>query len=195
MPYKNQMLCRDLLNKKEKGLLLVCCGPCCAGVVDYIAKEKLNITVFFYNPNIYPETEYNHRKEQVIKLSKLYNIPYIDTDYTPEIYFQKVRGFELCKEKGERCSICFELRLLCTAKYAKLNNFDYFTSTLAFSRWKDLNQVNNIGFKVGKLTGIKYYDINWRKCGIQELARQVVKTNNIYEQNYCGCIYSLKNKH
>ncbi len=188
------MLSNDLIDKKDKVLLLVCCAPCCAGVVDFIAEHKLNYTLFFYNPNIYPETEYQHRKNEVIRLAKIYNIPFIDTDYTPNDYEKVTKGLEMCPERGVRCSVCFSLRLFKTAIFAKNNGFDSFSSTLAFSRWKDLNQVNTAGFNVAKTTGIPYLDINWRKCGIQERARKVVKENNIYEQNYCGCIYSFKNR-
>ena len=179
---------------KGKTLILVCCAPCCAGVVDFIAEHNLNFTLFFYNPNIYPEEEYNHRKNEVIRLAKMYNINFIDTDYTPKDYFQSTQGLKSCPERGERCFLCFSLRLLKTALYARDNGFDYFTSTLGFSRWKDLKQVDIAGFNVEHITNVPYLDVNWRKCGIQERARKVVKELNIYEQNYCGCIYSLNNK-
>ena len=188
------MLCKDLLNIKGKGLLLVCCGPCCSGVVDYIANNNLDITLFFYNPNIYPYEEYIHRKEQVIKLADVYGLKFIDTDYDTDDYYSKIKGFENCKERGERCGICFKLRLLKAANYAKNNGYDYFTSTLGFSRWKDLNQVDSAGFEVEKEVNFKYFDVNWRKCGIQDKAREVIKKYNLYEQNYCGCVYSMKNR-
>ncbi len=188
------MLSNDLITIKGKILLLVCCAPCCAGAVDFIAKHKLDITLFFYNPNIYPEEEYIKRKNEVIRLAKLYNISFIDTDYTPTDYQKVTTGLGSCPERGERCFICFSLRLLKTAIYARDNGFDYFTSTLGFSRWKDLNQVDTAGFNVEKKTNVPYLDVNWRKGGIQDRARQVIKENSIYEQNYCGCIYSFKNK-
>ena len=172
----------------------MCCAPWCAGVVDFISEHKLDYTLFFYNPNIYPEEEYIHRKNEVIRLAKIYNIPFIDTDYTPADYEKETKGLGMCPERGKRCFICFSLRLLKTAMYAKANGFDCFSSTLAFSRWKSLEQVNSAGFGVAQKVGIPYLDINWRKCGIQERARKVVKDNNIYEQNYCGCIYSFKNR-
>ncbi len=188
------MLSKDLINIKGKTLLLVCCAPCCAGAVDFIAEQKLDVTLFFYNPNIYPYEEYIHRKKEVIRLAKIYNIPFIDTDYTPLDYEKATRGLGICAERGGRCFMCFSLRLLKTALYARNNGFDYFSSTLAFSRWKDLNQVNSAGFEVSHWVNIPYLDINWRKCGIQDRARNVVKENKIYEQNYCGCIYSFKNR-
>ena len=100
------------------------------------------------------------------------------------------KGFENCPERGARCSICFTLRLMKTALYAKSHGFDYFTSTLAFSRWKSLAQVDACGSKVSLETGVPYLPINWRKCGIQETSRRVIRENNLYEQNYCGCVYS-----
>lgn len=187
------MLCTDLLNYTGRGLLLVCCAPCCAGAVDFIAKNKVNMTLFFYNPNIYPLDEYEKRKAEVIRLANTYNVPFIDTDYTPSEYMEATKGKGDCPERGERCFLCFKLRLLKTALYAKHNGFDYFTSTLGFSRWKNLSQVDTAGFEVEKITGEKYFDVNWRKSGIQELARRVIRENKIYEQNYCGCIYSFQN--
>ena len=186
------MLSDDIIDMKGKVLLLVCCAPCCSGVVDFIAEHKLDFTLFFYNPNIYPETEYIHRKNEVIRLAKLYNIPFIDSDYNPKDYEKATQGLGVCAERGGRCFMCFSLRLLKTALYAREHNFDYFTSTLGFSRWKDLKQVDSAGFEVEHWSSIPYLDINWRKCGIQERSRKVIKENNIYEQNYCGCIYSLK---
>ena len=189
------MLSNDLIDMKGKTLLLVCCAPCCAGVVDFIAEHKLDFTLFFYNPNIYPKEEYIHRKDEVIRLAKLYNLPFIDTDYTPDDYFNSTKGLSQCPERGERCFLCFSLRLLKTAIYARDNGFDYFSSTLGFSRWKDLKQVDTAGFEIEHITNIPYLDVNWRKCGIQERATKVIKDNNIYEQNYCGCVYSFKQKH
>ena len=184
------MLCSDLLNVKGRGLLLVCCAPCVSGAIDFIAKNHIDMTIFFHNPNIYPLDEYLHRKSEVIRLAKIYNIPVIDTDYTPDEYISATKGFENCPERGARCSICFTLRLMKTALYAKSHGFDYFTSTLAFSRWKSLAQVDACGSKVSLETGVPYLPINWRKCGIQETSRRVIRENNLYEQNYCGCVYS-----
>lgn len=184
------MLCNDLLNVKGRGLLLVCCAPCVSGAIDFIAKNHIDMTIFFHNPNIYPLDEYLHRKAEVIRLAKIYNIPVIDTDYTPDEYLNATKGMAHCPERGSRCTICFTLRLMKTALYAKSHGFDYFTSTLAFSRWKSLAQVDECGAKISAETGVPYLPINWRKCGIQETSRRVIRENNLYEQNYCGCIYS-----
>ena len=184
------MLCNDLLNVKGRGLLLVCCAPCVSGAIDFIAKNHIDMTIFFYNPNIYPQSEYLHRKAEVIRLANIYNIPVIDTDYTPDEYLSATSGMENCPERGNRCTVCFTLRLMKTALYAKSHGFDYFTSTLAFSRWKSLAQVDSCGAKVSEQTGVPYLPVNWRKCGIQETSRRVIRENNLYEQNYCGCVYS-----
>ncbi len=188
------MLSSDLLDMKGKVLLLVCCAPCCAGVVEFIHKNNLDFTLFFYNPNIYPEKEYEKRKQEVIRIAKLYNVPFIDTDYTPQDYVKATIGLGGFPERGPRCEHCFKLRLAKTAIYARDNGFDYFTSTLGFSRWKDLSQVDSAGYDIEELLHIPYLDVNWRKCGIQERTREIIKEQNIYEQNYCGCIYSLKSK-
>lgn len=187
------MLSNDLLDIKGKVLLLVCCAPCSAGVIDFIAKNNLDFTIFFYNPNIYPEVEYVKRKEEVIRLAKLYNIPFVDTDYSPQDYVKATIGLGSFPERGKRCEQCFKLRLAKTAIYARDNKFDYFTSTLGFSRWKDLNQVNSAGYAVEELYNVPYLDVDWRKCGIQPRTQEIIKEQKIYEQKYCGCIYSLKN--
>ena len=124
----------------------------------------MDFTLFFYNPNIYPKEEYIHRKNEVIRLAKLYNIPFIDSDYEPNVYEKVTRGLGICAERGGLCFICFSLRLLKTALYARSHGFDYFSSTLAFSRWKDINQVDTAGFEVEHRTSMPYLDINWRKC-------------------------------
>lgn len=188
------MLSNDILNIKGKILILVCCAPCCCGVVDFIAKNKIDATLFFYNPNIYPEEEYIKRKNEVIRIAKLYNIPFIDTGYTPEDYAQSTIGLGYCEERGKRCDACFLLRLTKTGIYARDNNFDYFTSTLAVSRWKSLEQVSNAGKKAEKISHVPYLDINWRKNGLQETAHNIIKKQEIYEQDYCGCIYSFKKR-
>lgn len=188
------MLCNDILDMKGNLLLLVCCAPCCSGVIEFLVKNKIKATVFFYNPNIYPEEEYIKRKDEVLRLVKLYNIPFIDTDYTPKDYVQTTIGYANCKERGARCEACFTLRLVKTAIYARDNNFDYFSSTLGVSRWKDLDQVNRAGRNAELVSNVNYLDINWRKCGLQERSSEIILSNNIYEQDYCGCIYSLKAK-
>ncbi|MDE6224236.1 MAG: epoxyqueuosine reductase QueH [Alphaproteobacteria bacterium] len=188
------MLSSDILNINGKILVLVCCAPCCCGVVEFLAKSKINATLFFYNPNIFPKQEYEHRKSEVLRIANLYNIPFIDTDYIPEEYLKATNGLETCPERGKRCDSCFSLRLTKTAIFARDNGFDYFTSTLAVSRWKSLEQVNRIGKSVSNMIHIPYLDINWRKQGLQERTREIIKENNIYEQDYCGCPYSIRSK-
>ncbi len=186
------MLSNDLIDIKGKVLIIVCCAPCSAGVIEFIAKNKLDYTIFFYNPNIFPETEYIKRKNEVIRLATLYNIPFIDTDYTPQDYNFITKGLGELPERSKRCEQCFRLRLAKTAIFARNNGFDYFTSTLGFSRWKDLNQVNAAGYDVEDMYNISYLDINWRKNGIQPRTQDILEKNNIYKQDYCGCVYSFK---
>lgn len=187
------MLSSDILDIKGKMLVLVCCAPCCCGVVEFLAENKIDATLFFYNPNIYPQEEYLKRKSEVIRIANLYNVPFIDTDYTPNDYLKITKGLGNCPERGARCEACFSLRLTKTALYARQHKFDYFTSTLGFSRWKDLSQVDKVGRLVEHFTNVPYLDINWRKCGIQERTHNIIKEQQIYEQNYCGCVYSFKN--
>lgn len=188
------MLSKDIVDIKGKILVLVCCAPCCCGVVEFLHKNNINATLFFYNPNIYPREEYEKRKSEVLRIADLYHIPVIDTDYTPNDYETATKGLEDCPERGARCSACFFLRLEKTAIYANQNGFDYFTSTLAVSRWKSLEQVDTVAQKVSKLQNFPYLNVNWRREGLQERAREIIEENNIYRQNYCGCIHSFKNR-
>ncbi len=184
------------LEYKPKLLLHACCGPCSSYVLELLC-EYFNITVLFYNPNIYPEEEYIKRKKELIKLIKLINrenIKYLDIDYLNEEYDNKVIGLEKENEGGLRCNECFNLRLEKTAELASLNNFEYFGTTLTVSPHKNSKIINGIGERLSKKYNIKYLYSDFKKNDGYKKSIINSKKYNLYRQNYCGCKYSIKNE-
>ena len=181
-------------NSGKKVLIHACCAPCCGSIIKRLIGAGLEPTVFFCNPNIYPRDEYKKRKAEVVRYAEKLNIPCVDMDHDQELWFATVRGRENDPERGERCSLCFELRLGKTASYAGKEGFSVFTTSLAISRWKDRDQVMRAGLKAASLfPGITFWDMDWRKGGGTEMMAQITKEEKFYRQNYCGCIYSFEN--
>ncbi len=176
-------------------LLHSCCAPCSSYVLTYLA-EYFKITVFYYNPNIYPESEYAYRVNEVRRLIEEIpvknKISFIEGEYNPDLFFETVKGFENEKEGGERCFKCYDLRIKEASEIAKKNGFDYYTTTLSISPHKNAEKLNEIGEK--------YADENTRhlpsdfkkKNGFKESVRLSEKYN-LYRQNYCGCVFSKRN--
>ena len=122
-----------------------------------------------------------------------HNIKFIDADYDPRKWFVLTKGMEMEPERGKRCSSCFDMRFIKTAEYADKNNFDIISSTLGISRWKDMNQINKSGdYAVAKYPNLQYWKYNWRKENGSQKMIQVSKDENFYMQEYCGCVYSLR---
>ena len=177
----------------NKVLLHSCCAPCSGSVIEDIHDSGVNLTIYFYNPNIHPEKEYIIRKEENIRYAKKLGIAFIDADYDPSNWYEKMKGHEMDEERGERCSMCFEMRFVKTADYAYKNGFKVITSCLGISRWKDFNQVTMAGVKAaGLFPGVKYWDYNWRKYGGSQRMIEIAKDESFYQQEYCGCSYSLR---
>jgi predicted adenine nucleotide alpha hydrolase (AANH) superfamily ATPase len=152
-------------------------------------------TVYFFNPNIYPSEEYEIRKKEAIRFMKEKNIDFIDGDYNHEGWLKAVKGMENEPERGGRCLKCFLLRLTETARYASEHGFTLFTTTLASSRWKSLEQINEAGRKAAmKYPSTLFWEQNWRKGGLQERRNQLLKEYNFYNQQYCGCEFSIRNQ-
>ena len=155
--------------------------------------SKLEVTIFFYNPNIHPKKEYEIRKNEIKRHAEKLKIPFIDADYDAEQWFCKTEGLEDEPERGKRCSECFDVRLKKTAFYAYNNGFKLFATSLSISRWKDMSQVNTSGLKTAQnYEGLVYWDYNWRKDSRGNRMYEIAKTENFYKQEYCGCIYSLR---
>ena len=158
----------QLPNGHDRLLLHSCCAPCSGEPMQKMVDSGIDFTIFFYNPNIHPVREYEIRKEENIRFAQKHNITFIDADYDSDNWFERCKGLEFEPERGERCTVCFDMRFERTALYAHEHGFRVFTSSLGISRWKDMNQINGCGHRAA-----------------------------FYQQEYCGCVYSLRdsNKH
>ncbi|WP_275074659.1 epoxyqueuosine reductase QueH [Providencia rettgeri] len=182
----------------SKLLLHSCCAPCSGEVMEAIQASGIDYTIFFYNPNIHPKREYLIRKEENIRFAQKHNIPFIDADYDTDNWFERAKGMENEPERGIRCTMCFDMRFARTALYAAENGFSVISSSLGISRWKDMQQINDCGKRaVAPYEGMEYWDYNWRKKGGSARMIEISKREQFYQQEYCGCIYSLRdtNKH
>ena len=150
-------------------------------------------TIFFYNPNIHPQCEYELRKSENVRFAAKHNITFIDADYEPDAWFARARGMEQEPERGRRCTMCFDMRFERTALYAHEHGFATFTSSLGISRWKDMQQINGCGQRAAShYAGLRYWDYNWRKHGGAARMIEISKREHFYQQEYCGCAYSLR---
>jgi hypothetical protein len=180
-------------NGEEKVLLHSCCAPCSGEIMEALLDSSLQYTVFFYNPNIHPRREYEIRKNENIRFARKMNIPFIDADYDTDHWFERVKGLEWEPERGARCTACFDMRFERTALYAYEHGFKVFTSSLGLSRWKNMEQINDCGTRAAShYPGIMYWTHNWRKKGGAERMYEIAKDENFYKQEYCGCVYSLR---
>jgi hypothetical protein len=161
--------------------------------MEQLASSGVFTTIFFYNPNIHPVEEYNLRKEENIRFAKKLNFPFVDADYDKERWFDRVKGLENEPERGKRCTVCFDMRFVVTAQYGADNGFNLISSTLGISRWKDMDQINASGVRAASLfEGMEYWTYNWRKNGGSSRMIEVSKREHFYKQEYCGCVYSLR---
>lgn len=189
----------DKLNSiKERGikpsiLLHSCCGPCSSSVIDQL-KDYFDITVYYFNPNIHPEEEYLHRKEEQKRLLSILNIPLIEGDYDPKEFFNIAKGLEDEPQKGQRCYNCYNLRLTSTYNLAKDKGFDYFCTTLTVSPNVNEQMVNEIGIALEKQGDVKFLQSDFKKEDGYLNSVKLAKEYNLYRQDYCGCIYSFRNK-
>ena len=179
---------------KERFLLHVCCAPCGIAVIDELRKSY-DLWVLFYNPNIFPEDEYRKRKREVIRVCKEWDIPMIDEDYDAAAWEEEVKGLEAEKEGGKRCPVCFHFRLFHAAEVAAGLGFSVFGTTLSSGRNKRADIIDGIGEEAAARFGIRYYGADWKKGGRQEIGRKMVAERGIYRQDYCGCRFSLAERH
>lgn len=178
-------------------LLHACCAPCSSYVLEYLT-EYFDITVFFYNPNITENAEYKKRADELKRLiSELPHkneIKFIDGGYAPEKFIEISKGFENLPEGGERCFKCYRLRLEEAAKIAAKNNFDYFTTTLSISPHKNAQVLNEIGREISDTVGVGYLFSDFKKRNGYKRSCELSEIYNLYRQDYCGCIYSKKER-
>ena len=210
MNYQKQ-LDEILLQKKnlrQKLLLHSCCAPCSSYVLEYL-REYFDITVYFYNPNISSGSEYEKRVREEIRLIEAYNeqvktgnfenmnstknaglIEILKAPYEPSEFYEAIKGFEHCKEGGERCRKCFELRLGQSAKVAKEGGFDFFTTTLTISPLKNADWLNEIGREMGEKEGVLFLPSDFKKRDGYKRSIQLSKDFGLYRQDFCGCGFS-----
>lgn len=190
--FKNEVANFD---KKHSILLHSCCAPCSSHVIS-VLKDYFDITILYYNPNISPIQEYEKRKQEQINFIKQLDcgIKIMDCDYDNDVYEECIKGLENEKEGGARCLKCFRLRLEKTAKLASINNFDYFCTTLTVSPYKNSQVINNIGKELMNIYNVKWLYSDFKKEEGYKHSIALSKQYNLYRQDYCGCIYSIRNK-
>ncbi|MDY5058077.1 MAG: epoxyqueuosine reductase QueH [Bacilli bacterium] len=188
--------CENILNNldgKKKLLLHSCCGPCSSYVISYLT-NYFDITILYYNPNIYPYDEYLKRKQEQIKLINEIdcsnNLDIMDCDYDNDLYEKCIIGLENEPERGNRCMVCYNLRMEKTAKMAKECNYDYFCTTLSVSPYKNSEWINKIGEKLQNKYNINWLYSDFKKKDGYKQSILLSKKYNLYRQDYCGCIYS-----
>jgi predicted adenine nucleotide alpha hydrolase (AANH) superfamily ATPase len=179
---------------EKKVLLHSCCAPCSGEVMEAMLASGIDYTIYFYNPNIHPKREYLLRKDENVRFAEKHGVPFVDADYDKDNWLARAKGMEWEPERGARCTMCFER----TALYAHENDFPVMTSSLGISRWKNMTQINDCGARaVAPYDGLAYWDFNWRKGGGADRMITISKREEFYQQEYCGCICSLRdtNRH
>lgn len=184
-------------NEKQQNvptlLLHSCCAPCSSYVLEYLT-QYFNITVFYYNPNIYPAKEYEHRVEEIQRLiaqmPALRKVSFIEGEFDTANYYAAVKGLEHEPEGGARCKVCFDLRLERAAQTAKKINADYFTTTLTISPLKNASLLNEIGEAMGEKYGVTFLPSDFKKKGGYLRSIELSRIYDLYRQNYCGCVFS-----
>ena len=183
--------------KVPRLLLHSCCAPCSSYVLEYLS-NYFEITVFYYNPNIFPENEYTKRiLEQQMLIADMktkHPVSFIAGSYDRERFFAMAEGLEHLKEGGERCFKCYELRLEEAARVAKEGEFDYFTTTLSISPMKNADKLNEIGIEVGSKYGVSYLQSDFKKKNGYKRSIELSNEYGLYRQDYCGCEYSFRDR-
>ncbi len=178
-------------------LLHSCCAPCSSYVLEYLS-EYFSITVFYYNPNIFPAEEYKKRVEEqealIERLPVKHRISFLEGPYEQERFYELAKGLEDKPEGGERCFRCYHLRLLEAVQMAKAAGFDYFTTTLSISPLKDAQKLNLIGEQLAKEYGVAYLNSDFKKRDGYKRSIELSWEYGLYRQDYCGCVYSLKER-
>lgn len=181
-------------NARPSLLLQCCCAPCSSAVLERLVKN-FDVTVYFYNPNIHPQEEYEKRLSQFPKLlsaESYQTVKTLDAPYNPDDFFEVVKGLENEPEGGARCTECFQLRLLQTAKTAKERGFDYFTTTLTVSPHKNAALLNEIGMRLGIEYGVRFLPSDFKKKEGYKRSIELSKAFGLYRQTDCGCIFSKR---
>ena len=178
-------------------LLHTCCAPCSSAIIEALMQNGITPVIYYCNPNIFPKEEYEVRKEECTRYAQALGLEIVDADYDHESWLEAMKGLEGEPERGGRCLKCFKLRLLRTAQYPRERGIKVITTTLASSRWKSLDQINEAGRWACENNipledrQVIWWDQNWRKGGLQERRLQIIKEYDFYNQLYCGCEFSM----
>ncbi|MDF2485986.1 MAG: hypothetical protein K0R46_2154 [Herbinix sp.] len=199
MNYQKELdnLIEKLIEEKHRPKLLIhsCCAPCSSYVLEYLSNH-FDITIFYYNPNIYPQEEYIRRVEEQIQLIQAMplasQVYFKQGDYQPQQYYQAIRGLEGEPEGGNRCFVCYELRLREAAQLAKEGGYEYFTTTLSISPHKNAEKLNEIGSRLAAEYGTFYLPSDFKKKNGYKRSIELSGEYNLYRQDYCGCVYSIR---
>ena len=172
-----------------------CCAPCSSYVLEYLS-EYFEITVFYYNPNIFPETEFEkriHEQEKLIReLPAKHTIHFQAGNYDSEKFYEMSKGLEMIPEGGERCFKCYELRLREAAKLAKEGDYEYFTTTLSISPLKNAGKINEIGQELAQIYKVEHLPSDFKKKNGYKRSIELSHEYGLYRQNYCGCVFSKR---
>ncbi len=185
----------QLKGERKRLLLHSCCAPCSSACLEYLLPH-FDITLFYYNPNITAEEEYLHRVSEQQRLIKelgedmAADIHFAQGAYEPELFLKKVKGLEACPEGGDRCRVCFELRLSKAGAYASEKGFDFFTTTLTISPLKNAQLLNELGLRIGKECGTEYLTSDFKKKNGYKRSIELSARYGLYRQDYCGCAFS-----
>lgn len=191
----------ESLSQQEKVptlLLHSCCAPCSSYVLEYLS-DYFGITVFYYNPNIYPDEEYEMRVREQQRFIRAFPakhpIDFIEGAYDKERFYEMARGLEAVPEGGQRCFQCYELRLREAGELAKARGFDYFTTTLSISPMKNAEKLNEIGLRLAEELGVAYLCSDFKKRNGYKRSTELSREYGMYRQDYCGCVFSYNQKH
>lgn len=174
-------------------LLHACCAPCSSAIVEWLVAHGVTPTIYYYNPNIFPREEYEIRKQESKRHAESLGLRWIDGDYDHGQWLSCVQGLEGEPERGRRCECCFRQRLTATAQEARRQGITWFATTLASSRWKSLEQIERAGHEAETaVEGTRFWAQNWRKGGLYERRNQLLREYGFYNQQYCGCEFSMR---
>ena len=177
----------------ERILLHSCCAPCSGAIIEYLVQKGYRPVVFYSNSNIYPFDEYELRLSEVLRYAHEFGLEVVNDSYDHPAWLDCIHGLEDAPERGSRCLECFKFRLLRAAEYASANGFEVLTTTLASSRWKSLEQVDEAGqWACSQVQSVTWWPQNWRKGGLQERRGEIIREQDFYNQTFCGCEFSRR---
>ena len=191
-------LCTDKEETAPTLLLHSCCAPCSSYVLEYLSRY-FRITVLYYNPNIYPESEYHNRVQEQMRLIRelptRYPVDFLEGDYIPADFYHCAKGMEEIPEGGKRCFACYRLRLTEAVRTAQEKGCDYVATTLSISPLKNAEKLNEIGEELAEQYGVRWLPNDFKKRNGYKRSTELSKEYDLYRQDYCGCIFSYRERH